>query len=113
MSNRYTYRRTLTNRLRMYREQREARNLRSIQHYNAPNMSYPDATQMSKITPINHVWKHGDRYYKLAHKYYGDKKLWWLIAWFNLAPTESHVVTGQTIQVPLPFEAALSFLKES
>jgi len=113
MSNRYTYRRILANRLSMYKEQREARNVRSVNHYNSPNMTYPNATQMAKITSVNHVWKHGDRYYKLAHEHYGDKKLWWLIAWFNLAPTESHLVTGQLIRVPLPLEAALSFLRES
>ena len=97
----------------MYKEQREARNVRSVNHYSSPNMSYPNATQMAKITSVNHVWKQGDRYYKLAHKHYGDKKLWWLIAWFNLAPTESHLVTGQRIRIPLPLEAALSFLRES
>ena len=112
MSNRYTQRGIVTNRSKIYREQLEARNLRLIKHFHTPNMAYPNPSQMSRISTISHTWKQGDRYYKLAHKHYGDKRLWWLIAWFNLAPTESHVVTGQIVQIPMPLEAALSFLRE-
>ena len=99
--------------MRMYREQFKSRNANSINHYNSPNMSYPNAAQVRNMTVLNHVWKHGDRYYKLAHKHYGDKTLWWLIAWFNKAPTESHLTTGQAIKIPLPLEAALSLMQDS
>ena len=30
-----------------------------------------------------HIWKTGDHYYKLAHKYYGDATYWWIIAIAN------------------------------
>ena len=111
MSYRYARRRILRNRLPTYREQRRLRNVRLIDHYNAPNMTYPNVSQLSKITTVNHVWKHGDRYHKLAHKHYGENKLWWLIAWFNMAPTESHLTFGQIVQIPLPLEAALSYMR--
>jgi len=42
----------------------------------------------------------GDRYFKLAHRFYGDSKLWWVIAWFNKKPTESHVDVGDLILIP-------------
>jgi nucleoid-associated protein YgaU len=54
------------------------------------------------------VWKVGDRFYKMANKYYGDPTYWWVIAWFNQTPTESHVVVGTTLEVPLPLDRALA-----
>ena len=97
----------------MYREQRKARNVKMIEHYNTPNMMYPDLSQLKRINVIKHVWSFGDRYYKLAHKHYGQAKLWWLIAWFNKAPTESHLTTGQVIMIPTPLTAALSYMRDS
>ena len=99
--------------MRIYRSHREARKVPSITHYNTPNMSYPDRAQLRNMTLKTHIWKHGDRYYKLAHKYYGDKTLWWLVAWFNKAPTEGHLRTGQAIKIPLPLSAALSHMRDS
>jgi len=108
--NRYENKDVISNAKRAYLEQRKARKTNVIKHYNSPNLSYPNTSQMRRITPLEHTWKLGDRYYKLAHKHYGDSSLWWLVAWFNKAPTESHLEMGQTIYVPLPLEAALSFL---
>ena len=113
MSNRYKRRRLFKNTLPTYREQRQARGIRLINHFSTPHMKYPDPAQLRKISAINHVWGLGDRYYKLAHKHYGEKKLWWLIAWFNMAPTESHLNPGQVIQIPMPLEAALSYLRDA
>jgi nucleoid-associated protein YgaU len=95
----------------MYAEQMNARNVRMIEHYASPNMTYPDFEQMGNISTISHVWKLGDHYYKLAHKHYGQTKLWWVIAWFNKAPTESHLTPGQVILIPTPLHAALSFMR--
>jgi len=97
----------------MYREQIKPRSANVIEHYDTPNMTYPDSSQMKRITAIKHVWGLGDRYYKLAHKHYGQTKLWWLIAWFNKAPTESHLSTGQVIMIPTPLEAALSYMRNA
>ena len=109
---RYTYRTLFRNRLRTYREQLRARNVNSVSHYSSPDMLYPNAAQKSTLNVIKHIWKHGDRYYKLADKYFGDKNLWWVIAWYNLAPTESHMKMGDVVRIPLPLEAALSYLRE-
>lgn len=32
---------------------------------------------------IEHIWKQGDRLDLLAKRYYGDHRLWWIIAEFN------------------------------
>ena len=103
---RYENKYVINNARRAYLEQRKARNTNVIRHYDSPNLSYPNVSQIARMSPLEHVWKLGDRYYK----HYGDSNLWWLIAWFNKAPTESHVKPGQLVYVPLPLEAALSFL---
>lgn len=112
MPNRYTYRKLFDNRLRMYLDQRKARRVRTIRHYNTPNMTYPKGSQVENLVVRNHVWKQGDRYYKLAQQYYGDTKLWWLIAWYNMAPTDSHLKIGQIVKIPTPLDAALSYMRD-
>jgi nucleoid-associated protein YgaU len=54
------------------------------------------------------IWGTGDKYWKLAQKFYGDPKYWWVIAWYNQKPTEAHVELGDIIFVPLPLERILT-----
>ena len=110
---RYDGRRVYLNDDDFYEEVFEERGVSSIRHYATPTLNHPSVEQVGSLNTIPHVWKTGDRYYKLAHKHYGDKTLWWLIAWFNKAPTESHLTTGQAIKIPLPLEAALSLMQDS
>ena len=49
-----------------------------------------------------HTWSQGDKLYKLAHRYYGDRRYWWLIALWNGIPTEAHMFYGLTIEIPFP-----------
>ncbi len=110
-SKRYSYRQVIKNRLTKYLQQFRSRGVRGINHYNTPTLSYPNSEQLKNITTIQHVWSQGDRYYKLADKYYGDKSLWWVIASFNRAPTESHLRTGRMLRIPMPVEVAISYLR--
>ena len=71
------------------------------------NLKYPSLEKIKKLTYANHIWKLGDRYYKLAHHYYGDSKYWWVIAQFNKKPTEQHVNLGDLVKVPLPLNDIL------
>ena len=112
MSSRYTYRKKFANSLEMYSDQLAARKVNLINHYSSPNMTYPNVAEKAAIKPVEHVWKLGDRFYKLAHEHYGEKKLWWLIAWYNRAPTENHIKLGQVISIPKPLAAALSFMRD-
>ena len=50
----------------------------------------------------------GDRYHKLAEAYYGDATYWWVIAWFNKKPTESHISPGDVIRIPTSLGSILS-----
>lgn len=111
MINRYSNRRVLNNSLEMYDNTFLERNVKFINHYSTAKFIYPDESNISTITIVNHTWSLGDRFYKLAHKYYGDAKDWWVIAKFNNLPTESHVKLGDVILIPTPIEQVIQILK--
>ncbi len=60
-----------------------------------------------KFETISHIWGVGDRYFKLANRYYGDPELWWVIAFFNQKPTEFDIKAGDIIFIPTPLETVL------
>ena len=76
-------------------------------------MHNPTVAQRASLRTTAHMWKYGDRFYTLANKYYGDVDYWWVIAWYNGAPTEANVQTGDVIFIPLDIEAALTVLGAS
>ena len=55
------------------------------------------------------IWGPGHSYAKLAHKYYGDSTLWWVIAWYNEKPAEFLLRAGDAVYVPTPVEKAIAF----
>ena len=57
-----------------------------------------------------HIWKTGDRYFKLANQYYGRPELWWIIALYNKKPTEGSLKRGDLVFIPTPVEALLNYL---
>jgi len=93
-----------------YREILKKRNVTAIKQYSTPSFKYPTTAEMSDLHIINHAWKIGDRFYKLADEYYNDPKLWWVIAWFNRTPTEAQFTIGEIVNIPLPLEEILQIL---
>ena len=86
----------------------EERGVKKIRHYNTPKMKYPKPEAIAnEITRIAHIWKSKDMYWKLAAEHSGDSELWWVLAWFNKKPTESHVQWGDIIPIPMPLETVL------
>jgi nucleoid-associated protein YgaU len=81
-----------------------------IKQYSTPINVRLSAAERRTITEISHIWKTGDRYYKLAERYYGRPQYWWAIALYNNKPTEGHLRLGDTIQVPVPLEKYLRYL---
>ena len=106
---RYSGRRILFNDDEMYEEMFRERGVKHITQYGAPTLRWPSPAELRRLAIINHVWSQGDRYYKLAHHYYGQPELWWVIAWFNQKPTEGHVSLGDVIEIPKPIDLALEF----
>ncbi|MAH46347.1 hypothetical protein CMI37_10985 [Candidatus Pacearchaeota archaeon] len=107
---RYGTRRIINNRSRTYKRILEEKGVPAIRHYKTPKLKHLSLREKSQLKRIRHVWKMGDRYYKLAYRHYGDPKYWWVIAWYNRKPTEAHVEVGKVIYVPLPLEKVLRFL---
>jgi len=110
---RFTKRKTIINNNDLYDAMAEERDVKYFRQYETPNFRYPTAAEMRELTIQKHTWKAGDKYYKLAHEHYGDSSLWWVIAWFNKAPTESHVKIGSTVSIPKPIQRVLKYLRNN
>jgi len=111
MGARYDDKRDLENREEIYEEILEERGVKYIRQYGTANLTHPTPEERAKLERIGHIWKTGDRFYKLAYEYYGDPKYWWVIAWYNKKPTESHLKTGDVIKIPLPLYKALGYMR--
>lgn len=58
---------------------------------------------------IEHIWSRGDRLYKLAHRYYKNKDLFWVISLFNKKPTDADYKYGDIVYIPINLS---DFLRE-
>ena len=107
---RYDRYRILTNSSEYYKPLRDTRDLTFIRHYETPVMRNPSLADRIAVTSDSHIWKYGDRLYKLAYQYYGDARFWWVIAWWNGLPAESEIRNGFVIAIPINIEDALRAL---
>ena len=107
---RYDKYRILTNASDYYKPLREERGVKFIKQYETPMLRNPSRAVRRKITTTKHLWKYGDRFYKLANQYYTDVRFWWVIAWYNSAPTEANLITGDVIAIPINIEETLKVL---
>ena len=110
MTSRYDDRELFINTDDKYENTFEKRNTRSIEQFTTANFRHPTSDEIANLNTVNVVWKEGDRFWKLASQYYNDPKMWWVIAWFNRMPTESHVKLGEIVVVPLPLAKILDYL---
>ena len=85
----------------IYQEIIYNRNIKQVIQYESPVFPKLTVARRRAIDYDSYIWKRGDRLYKVAYEYYGDSSLWYLIAWFNQSPTESHIDIGDTIMVPI------------
>jgi len=102
IGSRYTPRRILSTNNDLYAEDLQKRGLKYIRYYETPRFTVPTSSDLQDIEVFGHIWKLGDRYYKLAHEYYGDSEFWWIIAWYNHKPTEAHLKIGDVVKIPTP-----------
>ena len=104
---RYNNREIFLNNQERFKNVFKKRYVQSIEQYNTSEFSYPTVGEMQSFTLESIVWKRGMRFYKLAGLFYNDPEMWWVIAWWNRMPTESHVKIGWSIDIPLPLEEVL------
>ena len=109
MTSRYIGRNIGINAAEIYSDSFKERRVGFIRQYFTANMPFPTQEQFNNLQSIPHVWKSGSRFYKLSQQYYKDPSMWWVIAWFNQTPTESHLEIGDIVNVPLPLERILRY----
>ena len=83
-----------------YKELYERRGLKRIAHYETPIFRHPTISQRASITSVGYIWAYGDRFYKLANQYYGDKDLWWIIASANNQAESIYMIPGKEYRIP-------------
>ncbi len=89
----------------------ESRGVESVKQYTTPKFKNPSDEQILQIPYVTYTWIVGDRYFKLAQKYYNDYKLWYLIALFNRKPTEAQIEPGEEIKIPTDVVMAMELLE--
>ena len=107
MPTRYDYRTIFYNENELYDKIFEERHVKGIRHYDSPDFDFPTQAEIGRLTNKTHVWKTGDRYYKLAIENYGSARHWWVIALYNRKPTEASLTVGDVVYVPYPLEDVL------
>ncbi len=107
---RYRRTRIFANDEEYYDYLRDKRGIKKATHYSTPVLKNPTVGQRTFLVTDSHIWSYGDRFYRLAFKYYGDVNYWWIIAWYNGVPTEADIQNGDLIDIPINLNEALSAL---
>ena len=90
-----------------YRNYLQNRGVNNITFYGRMTLNSLDCSDKSFLSERIHIFKTGDRLYKLSHQYYGDPIYWWVIAWYNHTPTDFHCSLGDELFIPFPLEDAI------
>jgi nucleoid-associated protein YgaU len=86
------------------------RGVKNVDHHVTPFLNNPTVGDRRRIKTIPHIWRYGDRLYKLADQYYGDSRYWWVIAWWNGYSLEADIKLGSKLLIPVNLEEALTAL---
>lgn len=108
--NRYRDRKIALNQSKRDKSFLKKRGFEQITHYTTPIMFHPKDVSLFGIRTTAHIWKRGDHYYKLAYRYYGNPSYWWVIAFYNLTPTENLLRFGDEILIPLDLQVILDVI---
>ncbi len=84
--------------------------MENIKQYDTPVFRHPTIEEIKTLNVVSHIWKTGDRYFKLADQYYDDPEMWWVIALYNQKPTEFQLKLGDIVFVPTPLESVLFYI---
>jgi hypothetical protein len=86
------------------------RNIKSANHFETPRLRNPTISEREAITSQSHIWSYGDRLSNLSHKFYGDVRYWWVIAWYNGVGIEADLQLGDLIEIPINLRKTLKIL---
>tara|TARA_Y100001937_G_scaffold128371_1_gene204263 strand:+ start:2502 stop:2846 length:345 start_codon:yes stop_codon:yes gene_type:complete len=94
----------------LYRKMIKERGIEFIRHFSKMKISYIPPESMGNLTIVDHVYATGDSLMKLAHRYYGDVRYWWILAAFNKKPIDNLIKLGDIVHIPFPLEEAAYLL---
>ena len=110
MPTRYNKVQKILNNSEYYAPFRKSRGLKQVVQYATKKLKNPTVGNRGAIKSTIHIWKYGDRLYNLSHKFYGDVRYWWVIAWWNGYGIEADIKTGAALSIPLNLEETLKVL---
>ena len=96
----------------IYKKMIKDRGIEFIRHFSKMKISYISAEDMENLTIIDHIYSTGDSLMKIAHKYYGDVRYWWIVAAFNKKPIDNLIQLGDVVHIPFPLEEAAYLLNK-
>ena len=108
---RYDKRQIFQNAREEFRDLMNKRDLNFFLQYDTPQLGYPTPEELGRLDIKYEVWKRGDRLWKYAFDNYGDSELGFVIGWYNQKPTDFHFKLGDVVEIPLPLNLILQFLK--
>ncbi|QDP51336.1 MAG: hypothetical protein GOVbin630_34 [Prokaryotic dsDNA virus sp.] len=108
---RYRNTKILFNGAEEYQEILDKRGVSDIMQYSFDRLTPLTYDNLEGVTIETEVWSPASRFYKLAHKYYGDSRYWWIIAYFNGTPLETDLTRGQDVFIPVPLDMVLAALE--
>lgn len=111
MGIRYEDRIILINEDQQYEHLFRERRKNFIRHYKTANLRSIGENDEFDLQEAEVVWTSGQKFWKLAQQYYGDPGLWWIIAWYNLSPTEHHVDNGAIVSIPFPIQRVTQIMR--
>ena len=85
------------------------RGRKKIKAYTTPSLRNITPNLRKSLIEVQHIWSHGDRYWKLASQHYNNPKYCWVIAHYNLKPTDSHCKLGDVVLIPKPIDKVLKY----
>ncbi len=101
----------IVNNVDSYKEIFDKRDVVQIVQRKTSQLRFPTAKEIGTLTIAEETWGVGQRLSKLAYKYYsGRSNLWWVIAFYNKKPTESHFKQGDTVKIPMPLGRVLQYM---
>ena len=93
------------------KNQLAARGLREIVQNQKLQLNVLTDEERLEFDETVHIYKAGDRLYKISYDYYGDTQFWWVIAWYNRLPTDFHIRIGDNLLIPRPLDKVLYMIQ--
>jgi hypothetical protein len=110
MTSRYNNKEKYINSDDRYQEWFDAYGVEFIEQYKVEELKYPTNAEISRLETVAHIWSNGDNLSKLSDYYYNDYKKWWIIAQFNMRPTDAQYRIGDIVYIPFPLERIMEYL---